>query len=771
MKRTLAALGLLTPGLASAQVSLPLRDVVRTVQDSPFRVPLQQVIPTQPQGFPAPTEPKELPPPQGDLNRVEFIRGNLRKNGPIFTLGTTDPDGEKAELIYRGYRIFADRIDGSTETNIVRARGNVRLIGEDAQVSGDEVDFDFRTRVYTARQAKARIGQELTGGNIRGDLFVRGGSSGTRQRFSIENGGLTTCPYDRPHFSLDARSGVVRPNREARLKDVRLRILGKTVARFGSLWIPLADREYEYLPRVGQSQDEGYFVKNRYGFPIRGNDAGDVRLDYMEKLGAGLGAGYLYRNAKMLGVSRIYGITGTTNTLTVHNEHEQLLSFGRIKIENDFQRANYLTVPGSTVLNTRALFTLNNRAAANTTIGLLRNSNEAGEFTTENQTISISDIRPLGRYRTDLKLDYADSKSTAAGQGQRRETMDVRFRGQRELARATATLEYQRTVPIGQVENFFGGSDRTPVLSLASDARRLIGRNFDKILPFTGELSLGEYGDPIGDTRVSRGAFLLDARRPSQSVGPWRFDLNGRYRQSAYSDDTAQYTLSTGAAVGYRVGRRLELNARYNYLRPYGYSPLLIDRSGTTNIITLDATSEPIRNFRLGAQTGFDITRLQTQDTGWQQVGLRAEYGVGREFLFRALATYDSFQEVWSNVRLDAQIVRGTANIAIGTRYDGIRHTFGNVNVFADGLQFGRTRFAAILAYNGYLNRFDSQQIQAVYDLHDAEAVFTYSDYGTGFRSGRELRFFIRLKAFPFFDNFGLGRQGQPLGTATGRDF
>ncbi len=788
MRAALLAL-LCLPSLAGAQAIFPAREVVRALGGTgvpDVLPPGVQSRPTAATGFPVPAETAPLPEPQESLSELRILRGQItrKRGGRLLTLGSTAEGEERAELTYRGYRIFADRIDANLDTSVFKARGDVRLVGKSASVTGDEVDFDFKNEVYAARRARSRIGRELTGGQLRGDLFVRGGSSsGTRRRFTIETGALTTCDRPDPHYSLDARVGTVRPNREARLKGVALRVLGRTVLRLGSLYVPLAERDYDYLPQVGESPDEGYFVKNRYGFPIgptEGGSRGEVRLDEMTKLGTGLGLGYGYRSALATGIVRGYGIAGAAGTLNLQNEHRQIFSFGRVSIQNDFQRSNYLTAPGATLLNSRIEFDLTQRPGATTTLGFVRNSNASSGFSTENGTLSLADARSYGpRTRTDVKLDYssASSRTTAVENGDsRRQTVDVRLRGSQDLKKATATLDYQRTVPIGAIENFFGGSDRTPVLTLGSDARRLVGERFDRVLPFTTELSLGEYGDPLGGSagggsRITRSGFLVDARRPSQSVGPWRFDLDGRFRQTAYSDDTAQYTLGTGAAIGYRVGKRLELNARYTYLRPYGYAPLLIDRTGTTNIATFDASAEPIRNLRIGAQTGFDLVRLQRSDVGWQQVGLRTEYGLGKTLLLRALATYDTFQEVWSSVRLDGQLVRGDLNVSLGARYDGVRHTFGTVNLFLDGLTIGRTRLATILAFNGYRGRLDSTQINAIYDLHCAEAVVTYSDFGTGFRSGREIRVFLRIKALPFDGNFGLGRRGQPLGTATGRDF
>jgi len=76
---------------------------------------------------------------------------------------------------------------------------------------------------------------------------------------------------------------------------------------------------------------------------------------------------------------------------------------------------------------------------------------------------------------------------------------------------------------------------------------------------------------------------------------------------------------------------------------------------------------------------------------------------------------------------------------------------------------------SALLAYNGYLKKFEEKHFSFIYDLHCAEAVLQVRESNVGFRSGREIYFFIRIKAFPFDTPFGLTRRGAPIGTATGR--
>jgi LPS-assembly protein len=277
--------------------------------------------------------------------------------------------------------------------------------------------------------------------------------------------------------------------------------------------------------------------------------------------------------------------------------------------------------------------------------------------------------------------------------------------------------------------------------------------------------------DPVTKTNIGRGNLIFGFNRGIRDKGPWRLDFNGNFQQGMYSDDTAQYRLNFGTAGTYSLGKRLSANLRYSYLRGFGYSPLAIDRTGVTNYASFDISAQANEKSTFGLQTGYDIERSIKGDAAWQQVGIRSEYRLGSAFSLRSLSTYDTFNSIWSNVRLDAQWQAGDFMASLGARYDASRSTWSSMNLYLDGWKLGRLRVGSTLNYNGYTSQFDSQQYSFVYDLHDAEAILTVSDYGTGFRSGKEVAFYIRLKIIPFDTNFGAGRRGQSLGPGTGRDF
>jgi LPS-assembly protein len=135
------------------------------------------------------------------------------------------------------------------------------------------------------------------------------------------------------------------------------------------------------------------------------------------------------------------------------------------------------------------------------------------------------------------------------------------------------------------------------------------------------------------------------------------------------------------------------------------------------------------------------------------------------------LATYDTISKLWSSVRIDSTYIPGATFLSVGARYDGIRGSWSNLDLFLNSLKVGRTRLSASASYNGFTKQVDGYQLNAIYDLHEADAIITVSEFRTGFRPGREISFFIRLKAFPTDTLFGIGRQGQSLGTSVNRGF
>lgn len=761
------AVGLLAlAGLGLAQDIIgPARTAVQTLRDKELLPKPIQMPPTQPQVNDPTIRSGQLPEPSIDPNRQELqiLQGDMSQKGDEFKLTNG------AHLIYQGYEIFADEIEGNTSTKIVKAKGNVKVFGEKAYVKGDEVTVNMRNETFLARDSFVDARPSLLGGNIQRNLYIKGGLAyGSENEIFGENCTVTSCDKTSPHFHLQSAKVTIRPGKRAIFRKVGINLFNRTILKIPYLSIPLDERSYRYLPEVGQTFDEGYYVKFKFGVPLKDDYTFlDTRVDYYSKKGPALGFDFNYANPRMRGVINTYSILGDDKSLTFNNRHRQELGFGSLTIDNNYQQRNYLSAPESTILNTRIGLLVPQGRMTNTRLDILRSENKTGTSTSNSESFKLTDSRRWSQtLRTMFDVGYSQSKNESGSFSSERAQMDVKLRADYDLKRATAQFDYQRSIPVGETSNFFSGADRTPVFTLASDSRRLLNGR-DGGWPFTTEISVGEFANSLDKTRLTRSNFDLSINRPDRSRNRFRFDVNGRFRQGIYSDDTAQYNLGLGLAASYSLGYDTSINIRYNYLRPYGYSPLQIDRLGRSNLISADLSYRPYRTILVAAQTGYDIIQLQqAQSFGtspWQSLGARLEYRPVEYISLRALSTYDTFQGAWSNLRVDLAYKPGATFVGFGAKYDGIRKQWSTASGFVDGFKWGRLRTSLLFNYNGYLKRFESRHAQFTYDLHCAEAVLTVIDNPIGFRAGTSINFYIRLKAFPFNTGFGTGTSGQPV--------
>ncbi len=740
-----------------------LQGVVKQLKDKELLPKPPQISPTQPQVNDPKIRAGELPSPDRTVenpNKLVVNHGDADLKGPLIVVTNG------AEIAYRGYEIFGDRIEGNSKTQIFKAIGHVMVLGLDAFVKGDEVTVNLRNGTFLAKDSFVEARPSLLGGNIQRNLYVRGGQTyGTRNEIFGEACDVTSCDLEHPHYHLQAAKATIRPGRRAIFRKVSVVVLNKTIFKLPYLSIPLDERTYRYMPEVGQTFDEGYYAKFKFGIPLKGDfNFLDSHVDYYTKKGAGLGLDYSYNAPNTRGIATIYSVLGSDKTLNITSRHRSDFRFGTLTVDTNYQQNNYLSTPHSAILSSRIGFLIPQARGVSTRLGVLYNSNNSGGYTSESQTFTVNDLRRwTSDFKTTLDLGFAKSASSSGSFSTERSQLDVKFRAEQDLHRATAQFDYQRSIPVGDTSGFFSGSDRTPVISLLSDSRRLFGRGRNFPLPFNAELSLGEFANTLDKNRVTRANFDFNVSRPDRSNKRLKLDVNGRFKQGIYSDDTAQYVLGLGMVASYSLGYDTSFNIRYNNLRPYGFSPLSIDRIGKTNLLTADLSTRPYRTLLVGAQTGYDMLQLEKKSTAWQTIGTRLEYMPTSYISFRSVATYDTFQGVWNNLRVDLAYRPGATFVGVGAKYDGVRKVWSSAEAFVDGFKWGRLRTSAMLNYNGYLKRFEARHFQFTYDLHCAEAVLTVIDNPIGFRSGTSINFMLRLKAFPFNTAFGTGTSGQPV--------
>jgi hypothetical protein len=706
----------------------------------------------------------------------------IRREGSVIFL-----EGNCLFLI-RGYKVTSDSAQYDRVAATATLTGHIHIDGAlfsilpergETLQDASSVTINFANNTYIAKNAQSQISPQLIQGGLRDKVYVQGRESfGDQRQTTTLDGSLTTCNYPVPHYDIEARNIVLRPGRRIIFRHTKIRILGYVVAQLPFLSVPLDNRTSKWIPYVGQSPEEGDFAKWLIGLPGKNpNYYLETREDFMTKLGVGLGLDYAYLTKASAGTLSIYHVFGSTDDLTFSSNHRQVFGWGTFTEQTEYDKDNYLVDPGSTTFNTKLAALINEGQRGSDQVSLTESSSmELGDGN-NSSTLGIDDRRQYGKgLSSQTTLSYFNTSSTYANNafessGLDSQRLDVDAQIQKDFNAGSLAVQYQRSVPIGSSSSYMTTSDETPVITLTSDSRKLFGSGLGTQLPFQTELSWGDFQDPRYGDHITREYFAFDLNKIDNSTSRLKLDYSADFHQGIYSDDTAQYVLGAGSNLRYDLGGTTGVNLRYNYLRPFGYTPLLVDDTGYTNYLSSDLNFRPIKSLLLGAQTGFDFARRQEDQIGWQQIGLRSEFQPAKYFLLRGLYTYDPYNKSWEDVRMDLTYVPGATNVTISSDYDAETHIWTTVDLMVQNFKWGKLTSSTALDYDGYLKQFDSEQFSFTYDLHCAEAVFALQQTNYGFDSGRSVSFFIRIKAFPFDTPFGAGTRGQPIGLSSGSNF
>ena len=270
------------PGVSPVTPNLNL-DAPGQITDRP---PGESLMPRPPITLPVTPgagadDPDNLVLEQGDEPRRLFIDAQNRV--------TIEGD---VRLLYRGYRIRSDKATFDDAARIVTFEDNVVILSDPLSVRGDFIRLNLRTREFSGRNGQSVVPVENLAGSLVQPLRVSGSTLDREGRIiRAGNGQATTCDYLRPHYRLSFRQLTYIPGKRIALRDVRVIIDERTVFRLPYLSIPITDRplRYSYLPQVGRTEEEGFFVKNAVGYALGAALPGILRVDAMQKKGIGLG--------------------------------------------------------------------------------------------------------------------------------------------------------------------------------------------------------------------------------------------------------------------------------------------------------------------------------------------------------------------------------------------------------------------------------------------------------------------------------------------------
>lgn len=187
---------------------------------------------------------------------------------------------------YEDVVLTCGKITVYTDTKDALAEGNVILKNPTSELRGERVKYNFETKKGEVLEAKL-ISGAWYGGGERIDILPD-------NSLKIENGYITSCNLDKPHYRISSKNVVIYPNDKVVAKNVVFKI---------------GDKPFMYLPRYNYSLDTewptlnvipgkkkkwGLFALTSYRYEMDKDNKLTLRIDERENWGLGEGLDYKY---------------------------------------------------------------------------------------------------------------------------------------------------------------------------------------------------------------------------------------------------------------------------------------------------------------------------------------------------------------------------------------------------------------------------------------------------------------------------------------------
>ncbi len=686
-----------------------------------------------------------------------YLRGNvkIRYQDMVLTADEAelDPDGIWAQ--------FHDNV-------VVESPGWI--------TTGSDLRVNLETQEWTLWDGETRLDPEFLEGRVAEPIYIKGDTITSIPEvgtIEVRNAEVTSCDlvdpelhdHERqPHYNLTTERCRIRLGRFIKLKEPTLYGLDHRILRYpGTLRIPFNDSRSRLMVELGQSQVEGVYLK--LGYPYNGGRSSDgiVRLHLTSKRGIGTGVEHWFDNGQSAGEVDVF-IEPSQSAYSTRVRHRFQYSDSLSTSLNASLQSN--SGYGLTTRTTHSTdFTIrNDTQTANSTLGFQRSATSGGGSSSNRFTNNF-----MHRQRGPADLDWTVRsvyRSNDFGGGEAAdEELQLSLDMRRQQAAFDWDMSYKQRIDVDGArftrDNQYFALDELPALSFSSDTSRMGLLNWGT--PITTRLELGTFKQQPEDTTISRASLTTDLYGMRSELGEGHELKTGvSFRQSFYSEGSAQYDARTSANLQSHWGGPWYSRLRYDWERPNGFSPLRVDFARRRHDVQIEVSRYVANKSRIELRSGYDLQRSE-----WRDLTFRSEYTPNRHNRFELQSSYDIERGRFRPLEGRWQFVRQRhLDLGVSTSYDIEESELRTVVVDSDWIVNPRWRFESLIGYNGSLQQLDFLEARVTRDLHCWLGSLAYS------LSQQEVRLNFGLKALPFGDwEYGLGGSGQRLTTRSGQFF
>ena len=189
-------------------------------------------------------------------------------------------------VIYEDSRLTCEKITVNTQTKEGVAEGNVRLEDKQGVLEAERLKYNFESK--TGKIIEAKVTSEPYFG--RGETVERI----SEDQFNIQQGYITTCDYDIPHYRISSKEIECYPGDKVTAKQAKVEIGKVPIFFFPRYTHSLKDpfMHVRFIP--GKRKEWGAYMLSAWRYNLTQNMRGRIYLDYRDKLGVAQGFGLNY---------------------------------------------------------------------------------------------------------------------------------------------------------------------------------------------------------------------------------------------------------------------------------------------------------------------------------------------------------------------------------------------------------------------------------------------------------------------------------------------
>lgn len=597
-----------------------------------------------------------------ETNNTIYAQGNVR-----ITQGDT--------------RMSADQVVIRTDTQMAQAAGHAVVVSPEAQIKGESLRYDFKTRT----------------GSVSQDVILRSPPTVfhaqsmvklSEDTYRLKKTAFTSCDEIPPHYHATARTATLVMGKEFRATNVVF-YLGQVPLLYLPFFRKDLDTLYTLEVDPGYGQSQGYSLRTTHGYPLTSHVYGKALVDYMSRRGWGTGAEVDYNNPdKARGTLYGYHI----------KERDTFRERWNLRGDHWMRLTPQITTQATGRFQSDTSF--NNEFLKSALERVDQDLQSSAAMVYQNRTITSRLLYQYDQVFDPVRQDYV-TEVRKAPEAQVTTTA-LRIPGTRAVATANASFGNQFLLADGF---------RRPVGSAGFDVNR--------------------------DFRLTRKMTF----KPSAGFTE---NYSGRVSQTDDTDEyTAHYR--AGWNLRRRVTRTVNVDVTQNYQRRLVVNGFRddsgnLDRGVELNRLGLNGHWRPSSLLRLRTFTGYDLRQnrgetIEDYRQKWEPVGAEVQAALARQASLFGMVNYKLYEHEVSLAMADAVLyLPAASSVSLGFSYNGDisdRLKWKNGVSLPLGKNFhleGLTRYE--LVRSGGLNlralQFIDKEINVRRDFHDFIGRFRY---------------------------------------------